>query len=183
MNKEGTLHLLGNWLGLLLLSSILCFVLGEQLIYHDLPCPLCLLQRIAYVAIGMGMLMNLYLGFRPAHYGLMLLAALLGLAVSFRQITLHLAPNDLGYGMPLFGYYLYTWAAIGFAIIIVLIAIALILDQGINIEYKVQHRGGKALIGLFLLLIIANGISTFLECGPFACPGDPTEYYLLHSHK
>ncbi len=183
MNIEGKLHIWGNWLGLLCLCVILGFVLAEQLICHDLPCPLCLLQRVAFVAIGMNILMNLCLGFRPAHYGLMLLSALLGFAVSLRQITLHWGSNAPGYGLPVLGHYLYTWAAIGFAIIIILIATALILEQGINIEYKVQKKWGKALIGLFLFLILANGISTFLECGPFACPGDPTEYYLLHSYK
>ena len=183
MNVEEKLHLLGNWLGLLCLCIILGFVLGEQLFFHDLPCPLCLLQRIIFVAIGMSLLMNLYLGFRPAHYGLMLLSALLGFAISLRQIMLHLTPNDPGYGLLVLGHYLYTWAAIGFAIIIILIATALILDQGINIRYKVQNKWGKLLVGLFLTLILANGVSTFLECGPFVCPGDPTEYYLLHSHQ
>lgn len=182
MNVEGKLHLLGNWLGLLLLCAILGFVFGEQLLCHDLPCPLCLLQRIAFVAIGISMLMNLYLGFRPAHYGLMLFSALLGFALSLRQIMIHLAPNAPGYGLPILGHYMYTWAAIGFALIIILIATALTFDQGINIQYKIQNKWGKFLVALFLTLILANGISTFLECGLSACPDAPTEYDLLHSH-
>ncbi|MCL9683280.1 disulfide bond formation protein B [Legionella maioricensis] len=177
MNKQGKLHLLGNLLGLLIICSILIFALWDQLIIDDLPCPLCLLQRVCYIAIGLGMLMNLRLGVKPSHYGLMSLATLLGLAISVRQITLHLAPGDMGYGSPILGYYLYTWAAISFAVIITLIALALIFDQGFNIEYKIQHPGGKALIALFLFLILANVVSTFILCGPFTCPDNPTQYY------
>ena len=177
MNKQGKLHLLGNLLGLLIICSILVFVLLEQLIIHDLPCPICLLQRVCYIAIGLAMLMNLCLGLRPAHYGLMILAALLGLAISVHQISLHLAPGDMGYGSLILGHHLYTWAAIVFAVIIMFIALALIFDQGFHVEYKIQHPWFKVFIALFLFLILANGVSTFILCGPFPCPGNPTQYY------
>lgn len=177
MNKQGKLHLLGNLLGLLGICSILSFILLDQLIIHELPCPLCLLQRVCYIAIGLAMLMNLCLKIRPSHYGLMILAALLGLAISVRQISLHLAPGDMGYGSQILGHYLYTWAALGFVIIIIFIALALIFDQGFNIEYKTQNTWFKTLIALFLFLILANGVSTFILCGPYTCPDNPTQYY------
>lgn len=177
MNTQGKLHVIGNLLGLLVICIILGTALADQLLRHDLPCPLCLLQRIAYVAIGICMMMNLYLSIRPAHYGLMILATLFGLGVAVRQLTLHLDPGDPGYGFPVLGHYLYTWSAIGFIIILILIAVALLLDRGVNIEYKIQHQGCKIIVAIFLLLILVNGISTFMECGPYTCPADPTAYY------
>ena len=178
MNKQGGLHVLGNILGLMIVCAVLLFVFLDQLILHDLPCPLCLLQRISYIAIGLCMLMNLCLGFRASHYGLMVLATLLGMAVSVRQVYIHLLPgNPPGYGIAFFGQFLYTWSAISFILIMVLIAVALIFDRGLNSSYKIQHSGLKILIALFLFLILANGISTFMICGPYICPDSPINYY------
>lgn len=182
MNNEGRLHILGNTIGLVIICIILIIVFVDQFIQHDLPCPLCLLQRVCFIAIGLCMLMNLQLGLKPSHYGLMILATLLGLAVSLRQVGLHLGPNDPGYGMVFLGLYLYTWAAICFAIIMVLIAIALIFDKGFQVEYKIQNKSYKALVALFLFLILADGVSTFIECGPYVCPSDPTQYFFFSTH-
>lgn len=177
MNKQERLHVLGNIMGLSAISFLLILAFLDQLFFHDLPCPLCLLQRISFVAIGLCFLMNLRIGFRPAHYGLMLLAALLGLAIATRQIYIHLSPNDPGYGMQFWGLHLYVWSAIGFITIMSLIGIALIFDRGFKNPIKIQNKWLSALICLFLFLILANGISTFIECGPHVCPDNPIFYY------
>jgi hypothetical protein len=177
MNKQVKLHYFANCLGLLLISILLIIVLVDQLLRHDLPCPLCLLQRICFVAIGLAMLMNLRFGIKPSHYALMILATLLGLGVALRQIHLHLAPNDPGYGLRFLGEYLYTWSAIGFFIILILITVALLLDRGFEGSYTLRHKALTLLTALFLFLILAHGISTFIECGPFICPDDPNRYY------
>ena len=182
MNKEGKLHLLGNILGLVVICIILSIVFIDQFIHHDLPCPLCLLQRVCFIAIGLCMLMNLQLGLKPSHYGLMILSTLLGLAVSVRQISLHLAPNDPGYGMTFLGVYFYTWAAICFGIILIFIAIALLFDNDFKLEYKIHHLGYKVLVAFFLFLILADGVSTFIQCGPYVCPSDPTQYFFFSSN-
>lgn len=123
--------------------------------------------------------MNLRLGFKPAHYGLMLLQALLGLAIAGKQHLLHTAPNDPGYGSPFLGLYFYTWSALIFLMIVGFIAVAMVLERGLDPQYKTSNKGMMIFMGFFLFLILANGISTFLECGPYICPDNPTTYYFF----
>lgn len=179
MITQNKLHQWGNACGLILVCVILLFAFYEQLHHHELPCPLCLLQRACFIGIGLCLCMNLKAGIKIAHYGLMTLTALLGLGIALRQIFLHVAPGDLGYGSPLLGLYLYTWSAIGFVIIIGLIAIAQLFERGFYEDNSLPTRLLYLLMGIFLLLILANGISTFIECGPFICKSTPQHYYLF----
>ncbi|RUR18082.1 disulfide bond formation protein B [Legionella sp. km535] len=179
MNIQKKIHLWGNSFGLLIICVILLFAFADQLFKHSLPCPLCLLQRICFAGIGLCLMMNLRLGIRMSHYGFMLLQALLGLAIATRQIYLHLDPGTPGYGDPFLGLYFYTWSAIIFLFIIGFIAIALLFEQGFDAQFKTSNKGMIALMYLFLILILANGISTFIECGPYVCPDNPTVYYFF----
>ena len=74
-----------------------------QIAYDELPCPLCLLQRVAFTALAVGPVLTLRHGPRPAHYGLVIIAALMGAAIAARQILLHIMPGDAGYGSALLG--------------------------------------------------------------------------------
>lgn len=180
MNRHSQLHLIGNTLGLVVICFLLIFTFLDQFLYHDLPCPLCLLQRVGFITVGLCFCMNLSLGIKPSHYGLMILGSLLALGVSLRQTYIHLLiPNDPGYGMQFWGLHLYIWAAIGYTIILLCIAIGLLFDKGFMPEYKMQSKWLTGLMCLFLILILANGISTFIECGPYECPDNPYNYYLL----
>ncbi|HAZ7572053.1 disulfide bond formation protein B [Legionella sp. PATHC032] len=182
MNRQMQWHLFGNTSGLLIICCLLLLAFLDQFIFYELPCPICILQRICFVAVGLCFVMNLMLGIRASHYGLMLLASLLGLSISVRQMYIHLTPGDTGYGGLFFGLHLYTWSAIIFLIIILLIAGALILDKGFMPDYKVGSKSVKVMIWMFFILILANGISTFLECGPHECPDNPSKYYLLNNN-
>ncbi len=51
-----------NGLGLLAVSVVLLVAFADQLLLGDLPCPLCILQRGAFVAVGVALVMNLRLG-------------------------------------------------------------------------------------------------------------------------
>src|SRR5258708_15655773 len=94
---------LGNALGTLGLALILLIAFGFQFGRNELPCPLCLLQRLAFVLCGFGFLLNLRFGSQPAHYGLTLLAALFGLAAAGRHLLLHIVPGTGTYGSALLG--------------------------------------------------------------------------------
>ena len=83
---------------------------GYQLITHEDPCPLCLLERLGMIGIGVGALMNLRFGLRVEHLGLSLLAAFAGRLVSLRQIALHVCPEFPTFGSPVLGFDLYVWA-------------------------------------------------------------------------
>lgn len=182
MRIQSKLHVWGNSLGLIAVCALFILAFADQILNNDLPCPLCLLQRVCFAGIGICLMMNLRLGIKASHYGMMLVQAFLGLTIATRQIYLHLAPNDPGFGNTLLGLHFYTWAAIAFVLISLFIAVALILEAGLNPEYKTDNKWLIALMCFFLLLILANGVSTFIQCGPYRCPDMPTSYYLLNNH-
>src|SRR6478752_8980587 len=103
-----------NALSLYALALVLAAAFAAQLLLHELPCPLCLLQRIQFAALAIGPIMNIRWGPRQSHYALSLLAAAAGAAFSTRQVLLHILPGDAGYGTALFGYHYYTLALITF---------------------------------------------------------------------
>ena len=118
-----------NALSLYAVALVLAAAFAAQLLLHELPCPLCLLQRIQFAVLAIGPILNVRFGPRPSHYALSLLAAVAGAAFSTRQVLLHIMPGDAGYGTALFGYHYYTWALIGFAAAIVLLAAMLLFDR------------------------------------------------------
>ena len=120
-------------------------------------------------------------GPRPSHYALSLLTAAAGAAFAMRQILLHIMPGDPGYGSALLGYHYYTWAFIGFAIAIVLIAAMLLFDGQFKETGEAAPAGAFAQVATWLViaLIALNVVSTLLECGFAACPDNPIDYLLL----
>ena len=83
-----------NALALYAIGFALLAAFYFQIALNELPCPLCLLQRLGLVALGIGPVLALRLGPRPIHYGVTLLAALLGAAIASRQVMQHIMPGD-----------------------------------------------------------------------------------------
>jgi disulfide bond formation protein DsbB len=172
-----------NALGLYGIALVLAAAFAAQLMLGELPCPLCLLQRILFALLAIGPVLNIRRGPRPSHYALSLLVAVAGAAVATRQILLHIMPGDPGYGSALLGYHYYTWAFIGFVVAIMLTAAVLLADG----QFKDDGGAAPAAAGAFAVgavwLVIAltalNVISTLLECGFAACPDNPVDYQLL----
>ena len=129
-----------NVLSLYAVALVLIAAFAAQLLLHELPCPLCLLQRIQFAMLAIGPIMNVRFGPRPSHYALSLFAAAAGFAFSTRQVLLHIMPDDPGYGTALLGYHYYTLALIGFAAAIVLIAAMLLFDRQFETESRAEIR-------------------------------------------
>ena len=173
-----------NALGLIVLSAMLFFALYDQFMAQELPCPLCLLQRIGFVAVGIGLLLNIMKGPRPAHYSFSALAAVVGGAVALRQVSLHVIPGTPPYGEPFLGYHFYTWAFIWFVLILIVISVITSFSRQYEtrvayVPLKAQPWLGKVAMLLFLLVITANVLSTFALCGPGVCPDNPVSYWVL----
>ncbi|WP_170403595.1 disulfide bond formation protein B [Ruegeria arenilitoris] len=173
-----------NALGMLAVSLVLLLAYVYQLRLYELPCPLCLLQRVGFVAVGVGLGLNLLYGPRPQHYAIMLIAALFGGSVSVRQILLHIVPGTGHYGSPVLGLHYYTWAAICFFLILLGTAIMLMFEKQYASDTRAEPRfGGSTLakVAFFIMLGLAalNAGSTLLECGPGICADPPTSYKLI----
>ncbi|WP_202962601.1 disulfide bond formation protein B [Candidatus Arsenophonus nilaparvatae] len=65
-----------NILGLLGISVTLIVAFYYQIILHEIPCPLCLLQRVGIIMIGIGFLFNLIFGINQLHYSIIILSSI-----------------------------------------------------------------------------------------------------------
>jgi disulfide bond formation protein DsbB len=162
---------------------VLAAAFAAQLVLDELPCPLCMLQRLQFAMLAVGPILTVRHGPRPSHYALSLLAAFAGAAFAARQIFLHIMPGDPGYGSALFGYHYYTWAFIGFAVAILLIAAVLMFDDqfGETGAAPPASAFGHGAVWLVIALTALNVVSTLLQCGFAACLDNPTFYEMLRA--
>ncbi len=176
-----SLALILNALGLYAVTLVLVIAFAAQLLLNELPCPLCLLQRIQFAMLAVGPILNLRFGPRPSHYAVSLFTAVAGAAFASRQVLLHIMPGDPGYGSALLGYHYYSWAFIGFSVAIVLIAAVLLFDGQFKEGAPPAAPGAfaRAAVWLVIALTALNVVATLLECGFAACPDNPTFYELL----
>ena len=79
-----------NAIALYAIAAVLLAAFYFQFALSELPCPLCLLQRVAFTALAVGPILTLQHGPRPGHYGMIILAGLLGAAIASWQVLLHI---------------------------------------------------------------------------------------------
>jgi disulfide bond formation protein DsbB len=178
--NQARIHNIGNFIGLSFITLILLIAFLLQLKLHELPCPLCMLQRACFIGLGLGMCCNLKIGPKASHYGLIILSSILGFGIAIVQVLIHIQPGDPGYGSPFLGIHLYTWSTLFFMAVIFCCACALFFEQGFK-RNTTNNKLITPIIILFLIVITANVISTFLQCGIKACPPNPTHYSLINS--
>jgi disulfide bond formation protein DsbB len=170
-----------NALALYAVSAVLVLAFYWQLAFDELPCPLCLLQRVALTGLAVGPILTIRHGPKPANYGLVIIAALMGAAIAARQILLHIMPGDAGFGSAVLGLHFYTWAFLCF--VTATLAAAVMLTFGKQFAPQPDSRRGT-FEGLAVWLIIGltglNAASALIECGFSGCPADPVRYELLN---
>ncbi|AIT09120.1 disulfide bond formation protein DsbB [Candidatus Francisella endociliophora] len=169
------------------IAIIILMAFFFQFFMDEIPCPLCLLQRLGLLAIGFGFLLNMRFHVRPSHYALSLLAAVFTAFVSLRQIALHVT-DPVGFGSKILGLHMYSWVFVISMIAIIYIAIVMSYPEQYEIRKKPQEiseaKNKKLKIFthiiflLFAFIVLANVTSTFVECGLHECPDNPTSYLL-----
>jgi disulfide bond formation protein DsbB len=174
-----------NALGLVAVDTVLVLAFVDQLWFRDLPCPICILQRAGFIAAGVGIALNLIFGPRPSHYGLAILGAMVGGMMSANQVLHYIVPETGSYGNAIFGLHLYTWALIGFALIVVGSAVMLLFDQQYEPARPIPLRQVTLpllAVALLALLAVANIVSTLAICGFGLCPETPGGYLIFNEN-
>lgn len=173
-------------------SGVMLGAFTIQFVGGEFPCPLCMLQRYGMILSTIGALWIIMQARRgeltAVRYaqglGMGVLGAVAGALVSVRQILLHIKPGDPGYGEPVLGMHLYTWALITFYVVILFVAVVSMLAP-VGIPEAPTRAGAQRtistlIVGLFALVVAANVIAIiFLEGFAWVLPDDPTGYNLL----
>jgi disulfide bond formation protein DsbB len=161
---------------MLVIAAILTTAMTLQYAYGELPCPLCLLQRVAMFGVCFGIIMHFRSGYSVRNTGLSLLFAILLLIVSVRQTLLDIYPRP-GHsyiGSAVLGLHMPVWS--------ILIALAILLAFAIKLavlgggEHLRDARPSlplsKAaeLLSLYVITLCAiNFVSVILQCGLGEC--------------
>lgn len=158
-----------------------------QLMTGELPCPLCVMQRIALMLCALGRL-HILLAARDGALtcrtvavgsGMAIIAALLGAAASGRQVLLHILPGNPGFGTAMMEFHLYTWGLIAFACQIAASGVMLIATGWLE-ERPLLWDGLARWSAIALAaIVVANLLSVIAEAGfHWGLPESP-EHYLM----
>lgn len=163
---------------MLVVAGILTTAMTLQYAKGELPCPLCLLERLALFGVCFGIMLNVRIGFSYQHTGFTLVAALLLLVISIRQTLLDIYPRP-GHeyiGSAVLGLHMPVWSiVIAFSL---LLAYALKLsivggdrhlrDHDVR-EFPLLRRAGAALSVYVVVIAVINLVSVIVQCGLGGC--------------
>ena len=160
---------------LAILAAILTAAMVMQYALGEIPCPLCLLQRVALFGCCFGLIQQLRAEDSERGSGISLVFALLLLVISVRQTLLDLFPRP-GHsyvGSAVLGMHMPVWS--------VLVAVALLLGFAIRFALfgapRAAPEAGRSLVqrcarGLELYVVFLcalNFVSVVLQCGLGQC--------------
>ncbi len=169
-----------NALELSCICLMLLMAFTFQIVFKELPCPLCLLQRLGFLMAAFGLLMNLRFGLRPSHYAMTLLGALFTSFVALRQVALHVVPGTGAYGNAFLGFHLYTWCFIISMLVVISTTFLMSVDRVYN-AHPEKHSPylTNSLFAAIVILLLMNIIGVLMECGLSQCPDNPLHYIWL----
>jgi hypothetical protein len=113
-------------------------------------------------------------------FGMSILAAALGMVISTRQVLLHVAPGDSGYGSAVFGLHLYTWALVVFFVVIVVSGLTVVFQRSLTVLEPQDHWFTRFTLWSFAGIILANAVSALALSGwNLFLPDNPSGYRLF----
>lgn len=169
-------------------NAVLLIAFYFQLAHDELPCSLCNLQRVAFMILGAGLLLNVW-GKKPspANYALSAVGALVGSLIGLMQMFLHVLPGTPPYGGAVLGMHMYTASYVVLTASIIYCVLMLAFQQRLQtIDVGTPSNGSarslfvKLVVALFAALVVGNLVSVFVETGFHALYSDPQHYHLLY---
>ncbi|MBZ5789326.1 disulfide bond formation protein B [Burkholderia contaminans] len=170
-------------------NAVLLVAFYFQLAHGELPCSLCNLQRIAFMLVGAGLLLNVWnRDPAPANYALSAVGALVGSLIGLMQMFLHVLPGTPPYGGAILGMHMYTASYLALTASIIYCVLMLAFQARLQAIQIGAARPGEArqspfvrlAVWLFAALVIGNLVSVFVETGFHALYSDPQHYHLLY---
>ena len=160
---------------LLTLAAILTAAMVLQYAFEQIPCPLCLLQRVAMFGCCFGLIRQLRADGSERGSGISLVFAVLLLVISARQTLLDIVPRP-GHayvGQAVFGIHMPVWSVV----------IAVVLLAGFAIRFalfgapraapdtgdSLMRRCARGLEIYVVFLCAINFIAVVLQCGLGEC--------------
>jgi disulfide bond formation protein DsbB len=169
------------------IAGILTTAMTLQYANGELPCPLCLLQRVALFGVCFGIMQNFRNGFSYQNTGYSLLFAIFLLIVSIRQSLLDIYPRP-GHeyiGSAIFGIHMPVWS--------IIIALALLIAYALKLAilggddhlretdvrtFPIISKLANVLSIYVIVICLINLISVVIQCGFGQC--HTFSYKLLH---
>jgi disulfide bond formation protein DsbB len=161
---------------LYVVAAIMTAAMAYQYLHNEIPCPLCLLQRVALFGVCFGIIQNVRSGYSDRNAGWSILFTLLLLFVSVRQtlINIYPRPGHAYVGSAVFGIHMPVWC--------VLIATALLIAFGLKLTIlgSDQQFAGRKPAGALgklatagamfvVMLCVINFASVIVQCGLESC--------------
>ena len=187
MSRFQSLRFLLNEAFFLAMMAVIAAILTAAMVMQygkgELPCPLCLLERVAMLGVCFGIIQNVRRGFSDRNLGISLLFAVFLLVVAARQMLLDIYPRP-GHdyvGSEVLGLHMPVWGAVIALILIAAFALKLAI---IGTEDGARPSGRSSVLGrtgaalsLYVIAIAAvNFGSVVVQCGIGQCH---TESYAL----
>lgn len=158
-----------------ILSGILTAAMVMQFAFGEIPCPLCLLQRVAMFGCCFGLLHQLRAHGSERGGGIALLFALLLLVIAVRQTLLDLfpRPGHVYVGPAVFGVHMPVWSVVTAVSLLLALSLRLTLFGGPHLLPQPEWpslAGATRLLEFYVVLICAiNLASVVLQCGLGEC--------------
>jgi disulfide bond formation protein DsbB len=160
---------------MLTIAAILTTAIALQYYGGEIPCPLCLLQRVAMFGVCYGVILHFRDGYSARNDGFSLLFALFLMIVSVRQTLLDIYPRP-GHsyiGSAVLGLHMPVWSVIIAVAILLAFAIKFAVLGGEQLRDRPSPPALARLAQLLSLYVIALGLinlgSVILQCGVGAC--------------
>lgn len=160
------------------IAGILTTAMALQYANHELPCPLCLLERVALFGVCFGVLQNFRHGFSYRNTGYSLLFTVLLLVISVRQSLLDIypRPGHAYIGSAIFGIHMPVWSIIIALTLLIAYAVKLAIlggdeflrDADVKAFPRIKRLADA--VGVYVIALVAiNLISVALQCGFGEC--------------
>ncbi len=160
------------------IAGILTAALVMQFGYGELPCPLCLLQRVAMFGIAFGAVQNFRERFSYQNDGISLLFAVFLLIVATRQTLLDIYPRP-GHeyiGTAILGLHMPVWSILIATAVLLAYAVKLVAiggDDDLTVARAAAFEPIKRaadVVGFYLIaLCVVNLVSVIVQCGFGEC--------------